>query len=277
MLTDPLIATVHPAAACRAHREDSELDTVKTALGKTGLPWRLACFAALVCILCTLAAVHAAQPRAPSADAARGPMAADRLGAERAAEPEVPAKVYRYARRLVQRYDRNRDGKLQPDEWRQMPGHPEQADANGDQVITVEELAQWIAAYGAARRIRLTWPVTGAAEKGPPDQDADKEAAGPAPSQEAESPGEPVAERASDAASKRDTKFRVSAKRIPAGLPDWFLRRDLDGDGQLTLSEFAPKATGADRKEFNRYDLNGDGVITPQEYLKATKAAKKTR
>jgi Ca2+-binding EF-hand superfamily protein len=43
--------------------------------------------------------------------------------------------------------------------------------------------------------------------------------------------------------------------------------RDLDGDGQLTLSEFAPNATKEDIREFNRLDADHDGVITAKEVL----------
>ena len=78
-------------------------------------------------------------------------------------------------------------------------------------------------------------------------------------------------------AAPRETRFHLSPKRLPAGLPDWFRTRDLDGDGQLTLSEFAPHATAAQQQEFVRYDLNGDGVLTPQEYLKATRPAKSAK
>ena len=74
--------------------------------------------------------------------------------------------------------------------------------------------------------------------------------------------------------SRRQAKFSVRRKRLPAGLPAWFLARDEDGDGQLTLSEFAPKPTPADLREFRRYDLNGDGLITAEECLRAIKSMK---
>lgn len=44
-------------------------------------------------------------------------------------------------------------------------------------------------------------------------------------------------------------------------LPDWFLERDHDGDGQLGLYEWPRR----ERPDFSRWDLNGDGFLTPQE------------
>jgi hypothetical protein len=73
---------------------------------------------------------------------------------------------------------------------------------------------------------------------------------------------------------RRGTTFYVPKSRLPPGLPDWFLRRDLDGDGQLSLAEFAPNPTQADLEEFARYDRNGDGFITAKECLDALKPAK---
>jgi hypothetical protein len=44
-------------------------------------------------------------------------------------------------------------------------------------------------------------------------------------------------------------------------LPDWYLERDRDGDGQLGLYEW-PRG---ERLDFSRWDINGDGFLTPQE------------
>jgi hypothetical protein len=59
---------------------------------------------------------------------------------------------------------------------------------------------------------------------------------------------------------------------LPAGLPDWFDRRDLNGDGQLVLPEFAVAGTPAERAQFQQFDRNRDGVLTAREYLHATKS-----
>lgn len=200
-----------------------------------------------------------------------------------AAQGPVPAKVYRYARRLVEQYDRNGDGKLQEEEWQRMHGQPARVDANGDRVITAEELTQWIAAFGAQRKLRLVQPVTAeTAEPAVPARPSGQEQAkagddSPAsPPEQAGPSGEatPLPPPAGVRAPASQARFHVSAKRLPPGLPPWFLQRDTNGDGQITFSEFASKATAEDRREFSRYDLNGDGVVTPQECTKNVKAAK---
>lgn len=216
---------------------------------------------AMLCVVLGWAATVAAEPSRP-------------------AEAPLPAKVHRYARRVIQRYDLNGDGQLQEVEWRKMHGQPALMDANQDGVITVDELAQWVATYGAQRRIRVDWPFPAAGS----EVGAEKEpGAEPEPTAAAAAPSapEPAAGVAGDPtsaeAAPRETKFHLSPQRLPAGLPDWFRARDLDGDGQLTLSEFAPHATAAQQQEFVRYDLNGDGLLTPQEYLKATRPAKSAK
>jgi hypothetical protein len=50
-------------------------------------------------------------------------------------------------------------------------------------------------------------------------------------------------------------------------LPDWFRKGDRDGDGQLTLAEYAGVGSASADKEFARYDRNRDGLITPRELL----------
>jgi hypothetical protein len=194
-----------------------------------------------------------------------------------AADGAPPAKVYRYAQRLIQRYDHNGDGKLQADEWRKMHGDPARADANSDGVVSVEELVQWIVAYGSRRRIRVEWPVLAPDQVAEPTEEPPRAKLAPTEEKPAGSDTSPTpAAGPSEPAptAPRDARFHVSPKRLPDGLPSWFRTRDADGDGQLTLSEFAPQATAAQRAEFSRYDLNHDGVVTPQEYLKATKPAK---
>jgi hypothetical protein len=250
--------------------------------------WRrgLACIAAVLCVAWAALVVRGAEPGVKTSIAETPAAPTRATTSDRAPGAAVPAKIYRYARRLVERYDRNGDGKLQKDEWRRMQGQPAHADADGDQVISLDELAQWIFAYGAQRRLRLAYPVMGwpesaatsvTSDNASGDKEVKPETSAPSASPEgAAPPGDagPASGQADSKAARPEARFHVPAKRFPAGLPAWFLQRDADGDGQLTLSEFAPNATAADQQEFARYDLNGDGVITPQEYLKATKASK---
>ncbi len=88
----------------------------------------------------------------------------------------------------------------------------------------------------------------------------------------ARAPG--VGGRASSTSSVRRTtattvvrRFHTAAELLPDGLPDWFRKRDVNGDGQISMAEYAKDWTDAKVKEYQKWDLNGDGVIVPAEVL----------
>ena len=70
-------------------------------------------------------------------------------------------------------------------------------------------------------------------------------------------------------------RFKTARERLPPGLPDWFLEKDVHGDGQVTMAEFTDNWTPEKVAEFARYDLNHDGIITAAECLKVEKAKAK--
>jgi len=111
---------------------------------------------------------------------------------------------------MMQRYDVNGNGVLDPNEWSNMGPNASSADADGDRRITRTELSDWLA-----------------------------------------------------------RKASKSSLSLPLGLPDWFARRDLNGDGQIEMAEFAQEWTDEQAAEFAQFDLNGDGVILPDECLRA--------
>ncbi len=80
-------------------------------------------------------------------------------------------------------------------------------------------------------------------------------------------------EDAQDRSSER--KYYVAPSRFPAGLPDWFKKCDGDGDGQLTLAEYAELGSASADKDFARYDRNQDGLVTPHEVLGRAASAKR--
>ena len=49
-----------------------------------------------------------------------------------------------YAKRIVDRYDKNKDGKLTASEWKTMLMSPAAADADRDGTITINEYALWM-------------------------------------------------------------------------------------------------------------------------------------
>lgn len=200
-----------------------------------------------------------------------------------ATEPTaVSAKVVRYAQRIIDRHDRNRDGRLQVSEWQSMRGSPSKADRDGDGVVERDEMIEYVAEYGRERRIRLLPPPLGDLAELPPllhpttagaseeEPAGEKVGATERPQVRDGLPGdggEAVnTESAREDLRRRDTKFYAPASRV-VGVPAAFLSRDRDGDGQLTLPEFAPKKDRGSLEEFSRHDRNGDGVITVAEYL----------
>ncbi|MFH1266072.1 MAG: hypothetical protein ABIK89_10120 [Planctomycetota bacterium] len=262
--------------------------------------------APLLALVSLSLSVLAAEPPSPSS--AVSPQAG-----RRQAVVSTPAKVLRYCRRLVEKYDRNADGRLQQEEWVEMllekhdqdgnrrldpdewdPARVKRYDRNRDgalekeewqrawkalavsgseEGIAVEELAQQIARHalrnpivmkppsslgGRANSPLLLNPAIGSGASGKADGSKSVSEQG-------------VAGGAAQAAARGPTKFFVPKSQFPRGLPAWFLLRDADGDGQLTMPEFAPKATQSQIDDFASYDHNGDGVITAKEGARGPK------
>jgi len=170
---------------------------------------------------------------------------------------KVSAKVLRYVERIVKQYDRNGDGRLQAAEFHAMHGEPRRADLDQDGVITLEELAERVASYGRRRRIRLRSPNPAAVFVFPLLRSSEQPVA--------ETPKRTTPETEPE----QERRFYVPRALLPQGLPDWFDKRDTDGDGQLTFSEFSRGATRTEIERYPRYDRNGDGVLTAQELHKS--------
>lgn len=137
-----------------------------------------------------------------------------------------------YAESLLRQNDRNKNGVLEKDEWSRLRGNPADYDKNNDGKITVEELAMRSESFGRGRSSRSD---------------------------------------SSDKPKQETYRFLTATERLPKGLPDWFLRNDLDADGQIMMHEFTTSWSSSKVSEFNEYDLNGDGVLTPKEVLGAGK------
>jgi hypothetical protein len=212
----------------------------------------IALSAALLPIACTIARGESRRSPGPQTPAA------------------VSAKLLRFAQYIVRCYDTNQSGGLESDEWPSMRGKPEFADLNHDGLITVDEYAQYCADYGAGRAIRLSIlpgdVATGDALRDSSSSGDDSRSSDAAATADSQS-GQPLEKQD----RRRDTKYFAS---LPAGVPQWFVRRDADGDGQLTLSEYSPKLLRSEIDDFNRYDSNRDGILTVSEFLRADKDAK---
>lgn len=162
----------------------------------------------------------------------------------------ITSKLFRYAKRIVKRYDTNGDGRLDQREWSSMRGNPATADLNRDGQITIDEFARFVANYAAGRRIRLSATRDPIAQRNPATR----------------RPGvnEAEAANADQLALERRRGLKYFAQ-LPEGVPSWFVERDADGDAQLTLAEFSPKLRATEVAEFKGYDVNGDGLLTAAE------------
>ncbi|NQT17191.1 MAG: hypothetical protein HQ582_30840 [Planctomycetes bacterium] len=197
----------------------------------------------------------------------------------------IPIKILRYSQRLVDKYDRNGDGRLDQDEWSQMQGNPRLADSDRDGLLTAAELAERVARYGRPRKIRLTVDLaegdvalrsflspanTRANQKG---SDRSKQP----PSQAGVAAGKNGTTGLKSAKNNSSQKKRFASRtRLPRTLPSWFRLRDADGDAQITMAEFASEANQTQFDEFARYDHNGDGVITAEECERGPKRTGKS-
>jgi len=203
--------------------------------------------------------------------------------AETATAPALSAKMFRHADRVIARFDKDGSGRLEHIEWQEASAalsiELERLDFDGDGVVDALEVAEYIAAYA---RHRLLEPLVRTRHAVPELPSLLQPSTPPAPVEggvwrdDAEA-ARSVDSRNSDgelgqpSARRPAKKFHVSPSRLPPGLPEWFLARDADGDGQLDFAEFAPQGGQWAMEQFRRYDLNDDGLITPQEVIAGTK------
>jgi len=161
---------------------------------------------------------------------------------------ERNSRMSRFAGFVLRRYDRNRNGTLEKEEWGDMREDPSPADRNHDGVLTLEELTA-----GLAERMGGRSDESGGGSSRSSDESSGSGAAG--------------------SNGRKSYRFLTSAERLPEGLPDWFARQDANADGQVAMAEYAAYWSDSTAREFDRYDLNHDGVITPSECLNAGRGA----
>ena len=202
--------------------------------------------------------------------------------------PAVPGKVVRYAQVFMQRYDTNGDGILQRDEWAKMPGTPQAIDIDGDGQVTMEELLWYFAHYAQSRTIHHTFSVNladpyrfDAASMSLFRPIVPRAAAPQAAEADTQEPAGDLTEdmlKANEQLMDDEAYEKMLEERqIPSnrpfytspenlrGVPRWFIEADKNGDGQVSLREFAPTFSPVSVDLFKRYDKNGDGYIVPDE------------
>ena len=152
-------------------------------------------------------------------------------------DSERESRMRRIADSMFYRYDRNRSGVLEREEWGEMR-MAQGADRNNDGKITKDELTNALAEYSGRRR---------------GGEDGNSSRSG------SSSDSEPIK-------SGRDRSYRfTSGEELMSGLPEWFDRCDANGDGQVAMAERYSDWSDARAREFLGYDRNGDGLISQRE------------
>lgn len=189
----------------------------------------------------------------------------------------VDERYRSYSANMLKRYDKNGNGALDREEWSQLRGEWwKSADANGDGTITVDEIIARLAGYRSRFQSRSSTTTSSTTSSySSPSTTSSSPVATSSSSSATNSPSTSNASTATSTTSspapvvRKPYRFLTPAERLPAGLPDWFARKDANGDGQVTLAEFSDSLSDEVVAEFSKYDLNNDGAITPQECLKA--------
>ena len=174
---------------------------------------------------------------------------------------KVEEQDLREAAERIQRYDRNRDGTLDANEIREgrFSDDAMTFDQNGDGKLTRDELA---VRYAKRRQ-------NASSSSSSNQRDNRSQSGSMQPSrQESEEGSLPNL-------FEKITSYRMADKdgnpKRPAGLPEWFVRKDSDFDNQVSMKEFASKWTDDVIEDFRRADTNEDGLITTRECLAAVK------
>lgn len=218
--------------------------------------------------------------------------------------PSTSLVLRSYADSIVEKYDYNKDGVLQESEWSKMAGAPQAMDMNGDFVLEGYEILYYLGRYAKDRTIfrpvppvplqqrhmlRLTdrsvliRPLSGkmrvetaeAVDKAKEDErladlTEDELTAMVEETDEAvgtEDDPELFGLLVEEMDESKQREYAAPLEEI-RGMPVWFLARDINGDGQLSLREFAPGLSLEATAFFGRLDADSDGFVTPDEVRK---------
>jgi Ca2+-binding EF-hand superfamily protein len=150
-------------------------------------------------------------------------------------------RIRKYASDIVAKYDKDGNSILAGDELDGLSSHLRNADSSGDGKITVDEIYQFASkgSSSASSAKPATSTTTATASKS----------------------SDPV-ERKITNDKRKSYRFKSTKDRTN----NWrFSSRDANGDGQVSMSEFASSWSDRTAAEFIRYDKNNDGMITADE------------
>ena len=167
-------------------------------------------------------------------------------------------RIREYADGLIKKYDKNKNGYLEKDEWGPVR-NAEEADKNRNGILTTDELT-----------IQLRQPTKSTSTKS---------TSTPSRRSSRDERKRDDRRRSSESSRKRDDdksspgerkSYRVltAHERLPSGLPSWFKDKDDNANGQIEMFEYTSSWSDRKLNEFSKLDINDDGVITAKECLK---------
>ena len=190
---------------------------------------------------------------APSGSSSRATGSSSRSTSDRSSSSssnnEGDDRIRRWAEAMIRQNDKNKNGRLEKDEWKDMRGDPQRNDRNNDGVITLDEMTAGLREYSRG----------GSRGRGSSTGDSSRSRGGRSDSDNSD--------------GRKSYRFIKATERLPDGLPDWFLEKDANEDGQVAMVEYSSYWTDAKAIEFTRYDANNDGLITPTECLETEERA----
>lgn len=155
-----------------------------------------------------------------------------------------------FANSIMQRYDSNKSGVIEKEEWKNFRTDPSEADTNKDNKISKEELSGWMQKRFSGGQQQQEYKPNPYREGG-------------------EKYGE--TQKSSGSSSKgAGVRFLTPHERLPQGIPSWFINTDANLDGQVAMGEYTDKWNESVLKEYYQFDSNRDGIITPFECIGAT-------
>ena len=149
-------------------------------------------------------------------------------------------RIRKFATDTIKKHDKDGNGILDGDELKDL-GASSRADTSGDGKITHNEL------------VAFYTPKTASTNNPQPVA---------RPKVAAQEPSESTAQRKFVNTTRKSYRFKSTKERLK---PWRFASKDTNGDGQVSMSEYARSWTDRTAAEFQGYDKDNDGLITAAE------------